>query len=127
MRIETVAGFGPLREAQAAGEYNLIGVNLFGTDPDLLRPFFTADGSYNWSNVRSAELDRLLLEGSQLTGDGAARAALYMQAADLIREQALLLPIRDYINLVVANARVLDLRFSAQGWFPNLIDLQLAP
>ena len=127
VRIETVAGFGPLREAQAAGEYNLIGVNLFGTDPDLLRPFFTSDGSYNWSNVRSAELDRLLMEGSQLTGDGAARAALYMQAADLIREQALLLPIRDYINLVVANARVLDLRFSAQGWFPNLIDLQLAP
>ncbi len=126
VRIEAVAGFGPLREAQAAGEYNLIGVNLFGTDPDLLRPFFTTDGSYNWSNVRSAELDRLLLEGSQLTGDGAARAALYTQAANLIREQALLLPIRDYINLVVANARVLDLRFSAQGWFPNLIDLQLA-
>jgi hypothetical protein len=44
----------------------------------------------------------------------------------MVREQALLLPIRDYINLVVANARVLDLRFSAQGWFPNLIDLQLA-
>jgi peptide/nickel transport system substrate-binding protein len=126
LHIETVAGFGPLKEAQAAGEYNLIGVNLFGTDPDLLRPFFTTDGSYNWSNVRSAELDRLLLEGSQLTEDRIARMALYEQAVNLIREQALLLPIRDYVNLVVANARVLDLQFSAQGWFPNLIDLQLA-
>ena len=126
VRIETVAGFGPLKEAQAAGEYNLIGVNLFGTDPDLLRPFFTTDGSYNWSNVRSAELDRLLVEGSQSTGDPVAREALYAQVFSLTREQALLLPIRDYVNLVVANARVLDLRFSAQGWFPNLIDLRLA-
>jgi peptide/nickel transport system substrate-binding protein len=126
LQIETAAGFGPLKEAQAAGEYNLIGVNLFGTDPDLLRPFFTTDGEYNWSKVRSTELDGLLFEGSQLTEDPIARMALYEQAVELIREQALLLPIRDYVNLVVANARVLDLRFSAQGWFPNLIDLQLA-
>jgi peptide/nickel transport system substrate-binding protein len=126
VQIETAAGFGPLKEAQAAGDYNLIGVNLFGTDPDQLRPFFTTGGSYNWSNVHSTELDRLLLEGSQSSQDPVARAALYVQAANLIREQALILPIRDYVNLVITNARVLDLRFSAQGWFPYLIDLQLA-
>jgi len=126
VRLETVAGFGPLKEAQAAGEYNLIGVNLFGTDPDLLRPFFVTGGSYNWANVRSAELDRLLLEASQTTQDRSSRAQLYVQAAELIRDQALVLPIRDYVNLVVANARVRDLHFSAQGWFPLLIDLQLA-
>jgi len=125
VRLETVAGFGPLKEAQAAGEYNVIGVNLFGTDPDLLRPFFVTGGSYNWTNVQSAELDRLLLEGSQTTQDRSSRAQLYLQAAELIRDQALILPIRDYVNLVVANARVLDLHFSAQGWFPLLIDLQL--
>jgi peptide/nickel transport system substrate-binding protein len=126
VQIETAAGFGPLKEAQAAGEYNLIGVNLFGTDPDLLRPFFTTDGSYNWSMVHSAELDRLLLEGSQSTQDSTLRAAMYEQVARQIREQALILPVRDYVNLVVANARVLDLRFSAQGWFPYLIDVRLA-
>jgi peptide/nickel transport system substrate-binding protein len=126
VRLETAAGFGPLKEAQAAGDYNLIGVNLFGTDPDLLRPFFVTGGSYNWSNVQSADLNRLLLEGSQTTQDRNSRARLYVQAAELIRDQALILPIRDYVNLVVANPRVLDLHFSAQGWFPLLIDLQLA-
>jgi peptide/nickel transport system substrate-binding protein len=124
--IENAAGFGPLKEAQAAGQYNLIGVNLFGTDPDLLRPFFTTDGTYDWTMIHSRELDQLLLEASQSTQDSASRAALYEQVAAKIREQALILPVRDYVNLVVASARVLDLRFSAQGWFPHLIDLRLA-
>jgi peptide/nickel transport system substrate-binding protein len=125
VRLQAVAGFGPLKEAQSAGEYNLIGINLFGTDPDLLRPFFTTGGTYNWANVQSAELDRLLFAGSQSTLDPQARAALYAEAGDLILDQALLLPVRDYVNLVVANSHVLDLRFSAQGWFPHLIELRL--
>lgn len=125
VRLQAVASFGQLKEAQAAGEYNLIGINLFGTDPDLLRPFFTTGGSYNWANVESADLDRLLLAGSQSTLGLESRASLYAEAGQLILDQALLLPIRDYINLVVANPRVLDLRFSAQGWFPHLIELRL--
>lgn len=126
VQIETAAGFGPLKEAQAAGEYNLIGVNLFGTDPDLLRAFFTTGGTYDWTMIQSGELDQLLLEASQSTQGSDARAALYERVAGTIREQALILPVRDYVNLVVANARVLDLQFSAQGWFPHLIDLRLA-
>jgi peptide/nickel transport system substrate-binding protein len=125
VRLQAVASFGQLKEAQVAGEYNAIGVNLFGTDPDLLRPFFTTGGSYNWANVQSADLDRLLLAGSQMTLDPEKRASLYAEAGQLILDQALLLPIRDYVNLVVANPRVLDLRFSAQGWFPHLIELRL--
>ncbi|MBM3122808.1 MAG: hypothetical protein FJZ97_11600 [Chloroflexi bacterium] len=125
VRLQAVASFGQLKEAQATGEYNAIGVNLFGTDPDLLRPFFTTGGSYNWANVQSADLDRLLLAGSQMTLDLEGRASLYAEAGQLIVDQALLLPIRDYVNLVVANPRVLDLRFSAQGWFPHLIELRL--
>jgi peptide/nickel transport system substrate-binding protein len=125
VRLEAVAGFGPLKEAQVGGEYNLIGINLFGTDPDLLRPFYTTGGSYNWANVQSPELDQLLLAGSQSTLGTEGRASLYAQAGDVILGQALLLPVRDYVNLVVSHPRVLDLRFSAQGWFPLLIELRL--
>ena len=125
VRLHAVASFGQLKEAQAAGEYNLIGVNLFGTDPDLLRPFFITGGSYNWANVQSPDLDRLLIAGSQSTLGQEDRASLYAEAGQWILDQALLLPIRDYVNLVVANPRVLDLRFSAQGWFPHLIELRL--
>jgi peptide/nickel transport system substrate-binding protein len=128
IRVETevAASFGTLKEAQAEGEYNLIGVNLFGTDPDLLRPFFSTGGTYDWTMIHSGELDQALLTASQMVLDGEARTDLYRRAAGVIREQALALPIRDYVNLVVSNPRVLDLRFSAQGWFPILIDLRLA-
>jgi len=44
-----------------------------------------------------------------------------------VREQWLILPIREYVNLVGVNSRVDGLRFSPQGWFPYLIDLQLRP
>jgi hypothetical protein len=37
------------------------------------------------------------------------------------------LPIRDYVDLVVANDRLTGLTFSYQGWFPLLHDLAPAP
>ena len=40
-------------------------------------------------------------------------------------DQALVVPIRDYVNLNGVSNQVRDLRFDAQGWFPWLIDLTL--
>ncbi len=40
-------------------------------------------------------------------------------------ELALVLPLRDYVNLNVAQDSVDGLRFDAQGWFPWLIDVRL--
>lgn len=125
--LTTAAGFGILKEAQAAGDYHAIGINFFGTDPDLLRSFYTTDGLYNWSGVSDPEIDRLLITASGLTSDRQARMQAYAEFARLARDQALLLPIRDYVNLVVADPRVQGLRFSPQGWFPYLIDLRLTP
>ncbi len=127
VELEIAPGFGPLNEAQAAGEYHLIGINLFDSDPDLLRPFYTSDGFYNWSGFTDAELDGLLTQAAQATLDTELRWGLYAAAATRIRDQALLIPIRDYVNLVVTNNRLQGLHFSAQGWFPLLIDLKLAP
>ncbi len=125
--VEVAAGFGALKQAQAAGEYNLIGVNFFGTDPDLLRTTLSSDGLYAWTGAHETRLDGALQEASRTTLDPARRNALYAEAARITRDLALILPIRDYVNLVVANTRVHDLRFSSQGWFPLLIDLRLAP
>jgi hypothetical protein len=72
-------------------------------------------------------IDDLLNQASQLTLDSAARMKSYATLAEKVREDALLLPIRDYVDLVVADSRVQGLRFSAQGWFPYLIDLRLGP
>ncbi len=124
--LSTAASFGILKEAQAAGDYHAIGINFFGTDPDLLRAFYASDGLYNWSGVSDARIDSLLAQASRLTSDPEARLQAYAEFARLARDQALLLPIRDYVNLVVTDPAVEGLRFSPQGWFPYLIDLRLA-
>jgi peptide/nickel transport system substrate-binding protein len=125
--LEIAPGFGPLRQVQESGEYHLIGINFFGTDPDLLRSFFSSDGFYNWSILQDNELDSLLLEAMRVTHDKAERQALYAEISELIQEQMLIIPIRDYVNLVLARSDLEGLRFSPQGWFPYLIDLRRAP
>lgn len=124
--VEVAPGFGPLREAQAQGEYNAIAWNTFGTDPDLLTPFFETGGLYNWMGLSDPEVDQWLERGRS-TSDPAERAEAYSELSRRAVEGAWVLPIRDYVDLVVANRRVHGLGFSPQGWFPYLIDFSLAP
>ena len=124
--LQVAAGFGPLSQARGEGNYHAIGMNTFGTDPDLLRPFFGSDGFFNWSGYHDPSLDQLLEEGTLESGS-AQRSGIYSDLAELVREHWLILPIREYVNLVGVNRRVEGLRFSPQGWFPYLIDLQLRP
>jgi peptide/nickel transport system substrate-binding protein len=124
--LEVAAGFGPLTQARAEGDYHAIGMNSFGTDPDLLRAFFDSRGFFNWSGVQDPVLDDLLTQASAEPGFD-ARTELYSEVARLVSEQWLILPVRDYVNLVGHSQRVDGLRFSAQGWFPLLIELRLRP
>ncbi len=124
----TVApGFGPLNEARAEGEYSAIGMNSFGTDPDLLRPFYDSDGFFNWSGHRDPELDARLEAGAESFASPDRREQIYQEIAETVRDQWLILPVRDYVNLVGYSQRVEGLRFSPQGWFPYLNDLELRP
>lgn len=125
--VELAPGFGLLREAQTRGEYNLIGINFFGTDPDLLRPMYASDGLYNWTGYLDPSLDSMLAQAAALPLGSEERRALYLEVGRLLRSEALVLPIRDYTNLVVASDRVTGLAFAHSGWFPLLRDLQLAP
>jgi peptide/nickel transport system substrate-binding protein len=125
--IEIAPGFGPLKQIRDSGQYDLIGLNFFGTDPDLLRPFYQSDGIYNWSGITDHELDQWLELGSQVTLDQSERLAYYRLTWDRIIDAAVLLPVRDYVNLVVARSDIEGLRFSSQGWFPFLIDLRIQP
>lgn len=126
VQVEVAAGFGPLREAQARGEYHAIALNFFGTDPDLLTPFYETGGLYNWLELADPEVDSLLAEGRSAV-DPAVRRSAYARLARRIRDEAWILPIRDYVNLVAAHHRVQGMRFSPQGWFPYLIEFSLAP
>ncbi len=119
-----VPSFPALRDAAEEGEYNAIAINFTGTDPSLLNQFYLSDGALNWSKVDDPDLDALLYEATS-TLDEARRAELYRQIQRRIMDLALVIPIRDYVNLNVASANITGLRFDAQGFFPILAEVQL--
>jgi peptide/nickel transport system substrate-binding protein len=114
-----------LLEAGQSGSHHLVGFNLFGRDPNLLWTFYHRAGGFNFSHVADLGLDALLDQAAATTGP--ERDPIYGQIQRHIIEQALVLPIRDYVNLNVARATVKGLRFDAQGWFPWLTDVTLDP
>jgi len=111
-------------EAAGNGDHNVIPFNLSGTDPAQLTNFFSSGSGFNWSKVQDPDLDEWLAQAAA-SSDLNQRLALYHQAQTRIMEQALLLPIRDYVNLNATSAQVKNLRFDARGWFPLLVDVQL--
>ncbi len=111
-------------DAARQGAYHVIPQNFSGSDPDLLRIYYHSDEPFNWSKVSDAILDDLL-NRARSTSDPVERAKSYEQAQLRIMELALLIPIRDPVNLNTASARVQGLRFDAHGWFPLLHDVYL--
>ena len=112
----------------AEGNYHLVPFLFSNSDPDILRTTYHSDnveGGFNWSKFSDAQLDAWLEEGKQEM-DEAARREIYANIQQYIMEKALILPIRDYVNLNAAQADVQDLRYDQQGWFPLLYEATVA-
>ena len=124
MRSQVVA-YPAALEAAREGKHNFIPFSLSSSDPDILRTFFHSDGGFNWAKVRDPGLDALLEEGAR-TLDPKKRKELYAEAQQIIMTEALIIPIRDYVNLNAASAQVRGLRYDLRGWFPWLYDVYLA-
>ena len=123
---QVISAYPSVVQAATEGKHHLIPFSLFSSDPHILRSMFhsaNADTGFNWSKVRDAELDSLLDQGAQVQGE--QRAQIYAEIQQRIMEQALIIPIRDYVNLNAASARVENLRYDAQGWFPWLYDVKI--
>lgn len=119
VRLDPVPTFNALRERVESGEYNLVAYYTFGLDPVLLNQFFLTGGITNWSRYSNSELDRLLTEATRQV-EPAVRSSLYAQAQQIIMDAALLLPIRDYVNINGAISGLREFNFDAYGWFPIL-------
>jgi peptide/nickel transport system substrate-binding protein len=114
-------------EAAKVGAHHLAAMVFSGSDPSILNLTYlstNADGGFNWSKVRDSELDRRLTEAESAIDLG-QRANLYMEAQEQIMDLALVLPIRDYVNLNASVARVKGLQFDRRAWFPWLYDVYL--
>ena len=71
------------------------------------------------------ELDDVLGEATRQT-DPAVRAGLYARAQQIIMNEALVLPIRDQVNLNASSAAITNLQFDPYGWFPLLNNVVFA-
>jgi len=111
-------------QVASEGRHHLIPFNLSGSDPDILRKFFHSQANFNWSKVDDPELDAWLEDGARIS-DQRQRVTLYSQVQLQVMDQALVIPIRDYVNLNGVSNRVQGLLFDAQGWFPWLVDVTL--
>ncbi len=122
--VNQVVAYPAALEAAREGKHHLIPFTLSSSDPDILRTFFHSNGGFNWAKVRDPRLDELLEEGAR-TLDLEKRKELYAEAQQIIMSQALIIPIRDYVNLNAASAQVKGLRYDLRGWFPWLHDVYL--
>jgi len=123
--LKPVPDFPTLLAEVEKGEYNLVPFNTYGLDPSFLNSYFTTNGSRNFAAFSSPDLDAVLDEARRQI-DPAARAQLYTRAQTIIMEQALILPIRERVNLNGASARIENLSFDAFGWFPLLYNVTLS-
>jgi peptide/nickel transport system substrate-binding protein len=124
LKMETLT-YPAALEAARQGNYHLIPQNYAGSDPDLLYTYYHSSMPFSWSRISDDALDDLLELGREMP-DPAARAQLYAQVQERINEMALVVPIRDPVNLNGASNRVRGLRFDAQGWYPIFHDVSLA-
>ena len=95
---------------------------------DSLRGYFhsrNANTGFAWSKYRDPALDALL-DDAIATQNPERRAELYSRAQLRIMDQALILPIYDYVLLVGMNARVRGLRWDSTGLIPNFHEIRIA-
>ena len=112
-------------EVGTSGEANMtvMGGSGFFAD-DSLRGFFHSDNienGFSWSRLRSDELDGLLEAGARATNPE-ERKEIYDQVQTLIMDEALILPVYDYVFMTGFNTRVKDVKWSRTGLVPYLND-----
>lgn len=125
VNVTPVPGYPALLEATADGEYNLVSFDQPGIDPYILNQAFLSNSQDNWTGYVNTDLDDILLQAAQ-TRDFDTRRQLYGRAQATILEQALIIPIREYVNLNAHVIEVQNLQYDAYGWFPILNNVTLA-
>lgn len=124
--VVSVPGFVSLLDQVRSGNYHLVSFEAAGLDPMVLNSRFRSDGVNNWTNYANPELDALLDFGVA-TADAAQRAVAYERIQVGIMQQALILPVREVVNLNGYVRGIRGLVFDSYGWFPLLYGLSYEP
>ena len=102
-------------QAMIKGEASIGPAQFIGVDPDALRLWFTPGQYFNWSHFEDARLTDLIMQG-QAESDPAKRFPLYAEAQKIIMEQAIMLPLRQNIDLVMTSKKLTGLTWAGGGF-----------
>ncbi len=118
-----VANFVELSDYASRGEYDVIALYDFGVDASIMNQYYQTDGPSNWSHFSDPEVDEWLAEATRQASPD-VRAGLYLSVQQRVMEQAVVLPVREYVDLVGASTQLDGVIFSAQGWWPLLYNFR---
>jgi peptide/nickel transport system substrate-binding protein len=122
-----VGAFPAMYSAANKCEHNLVHTGNTDVDPNALDIVYNSANVGNgwaWTCTKDTEIDQLLKQGRALT-DPAARIPIYTKLQQRILDQALVVPIRQFVNLIATRAEVKGLRFELVGFAPEMYDVHI--
>jgi len=125
LRVEAAAGKSQLAALIQSGAYDLLPAGNYGRDPAILNRVFLNDSLYAHARAQHAALEARLVSAAQ-EQDPRRRRNQYYEIQALLMNEALLLPIRDFVRLRAISANVGGLRYDAYGFYPILFNVSLS-
>jgi peptide/nickel transport system substrate-binding protein len=101
--------------ANIKGDMSLTPLQYAGVDPDALHFWFLPGEYFNWSHYTNETLTKLLTQAQQET-DREKRIPLYREAQKIIMDQALIMPLRANIDLVMTSKKLTGLTYVGGGF-----------
>ena len=126
VEIKEVPNLAGLQDVVQTGQYNLIAYNDFGLDANVIAQRYRTDSPSNWLHYSDSNMDSWSQRSMEAL-DSVTRQNMFTAIQGQVADQALTLPVRDYVNLNGARATVRGLSFDAYGWYPLLPNLELVP
>jgi peptide/nickel transport system substrate-binding protein len=111
--------------ANTSGEMSMTPLQYIGVDPDALHFWFLPNEYFNWSKFSDPQLTKLITEGQQ-ERDPAKRTKIYHEAQKIIMDNAVMMPIRQNIDLVMTSKKLTGVTYAGGGfeylWAASLAD-----
>lgn len=121
LQIEPIPGRSRLLNLMQSGQYDLIPVDEYGIDPNVLSRVFLGGPV----NAPYEQLQNLLRQSRHTIDDQLRRKQVYDIQAQIM-EEVLILPIREAVRLTAARADLRDLGFDVYGFYPLLFNTSVA-
>jgi peptide/nickel transport system substrate-binding protein len=97
------------------GDTSITPTQFIGLDADALSGWFTAGQFYNWSRYSNPKLDVLFKQGREET-DATKRVSIYRDVQKILMDEAIILPIRQNIDLVMTSKKLTGVIYSGGGF-----------